>query len=47
MHAVVATIDELRVLYHYAMCIDHCCITTDEVVEECDLVNLVCSERLR
>ncbi len=47
MHALVVTIDKHRVLYHNAMCIDHCCITTDEVVEGCDLVNLECSEQLR
>ena len=32
VHALVVTIDELRVHYHNAMCIDHCCITPDEMV---------------
>ena len=32
VHALVVTIDELRVLYHNAMCVDHCCITPDEMV---------------
>ena len=32
VHAVVITIDEHRVLYHNAMCIDHSCIAPDEMV---------------
>jgi len=32
VYALLVTIDELRVLYHNAMCIDHCCITPDEMV---------------
>ena len=32
VHALVVTIDELRVLYHNAMCIDYSCITPDEMV---------------
>ncbi len=32
VHVVVVTIDEHRVLYHNAMCIDHCCVTPNEMV---------------